>query len=51
MKMRYDIDKNISKIIDRSEHNFAMLFNHPKLNNPIFTRDRTTSNNRSRMYS
>ena len=40
--MRNDIDKNISKIIDKSEHNFSILFNHPKLMNPTFSKDKTT---------
>ncbi len=41
--MRSEIDKNISKILEKSNHNFAALFNHPKLVNEMFRKTRSTS--------
>lgn len=44
LQMRGEIDKNIASIMDKSSHNFAALYNHPKLSNEMISRKtRSTS--------
>jgi hypothetical protein len=45
--MRKQIDENISNILNNAENkNFSSLYNHPKLINEIFLRQRGKSQNR-----
>ncbi len=41
--MRGEIDRNIAQIMDKSSHNFASLYNHPKLVNEMITRKTRSS--------
>ena len=41
MLMRQEIDKNISNILEKSQFDFSMLYNHPKLMHNVFNRGRS----------